>query len=173
MESSRRWNCATRSISCWVCSGTLKSAGKRTNYLARFSCALWMWQFLRGENRAKSMVTPRIMTDLQSNQSLEKKDKLAIFSLSAGHFINDAYSNLLGLLLPLLIANLNLTITQAGWLGGILVVSSSFTQPLYGYISDRYLKRFFAVFSPLITAVFMSCIGLAPNFWALACLLAC
>jgi FSR family fosmidomycin resistance protein-like MFS transporter len=67
---------------------------------------------------------------------------------------------------------LNLSITQAGWLGGILVFSSSFTQPLYGYVSDRYLKRFFAVFSPLITAVFMSCIGLAPNFWSLACLLA-
>ena len=119
--------------------------------------------------------TPRIsrMANLEPNRSLEKKDKLAIVSLSAGHFINDAYSNLLGPLLPLLMANLNLSITQAGWLGGILVFSSSFTQPLYGYISDRYLKRFFAVFSPLITAVFMSCIGLAPNFWVLAWLLAC
>lgn len=113
------------------------------------------------------------MTSLEPNRSLEKRDKLAILSLSAGHFINDAYSNFLGPLLPLLMTNLNLSITQAGWLGGILVFSSSFTQPLYGYVSDRYLKRFFAVFSPLITAVFMSCIGLAPNFWPLACLLAC
>ena len=109
----------------------------------------------------------------EPNRSLERRDKLAILSLSAGHFINDAYSNLLGPLLPLLMTNLNLSITQAGWLGGILVFSSSFMQPVYGYISDRYSKRFFAVFSPLITAVFMSCIGLAPNFWVLACLLAC
>ena len=113
------------------------------------------------------------MASLEATSTLEKRDKLAILSLSAGHFINDAYSNFLGPLLPLLMANLNLSITQAGWLGGILVFSSSFTQPLYGYISDRYLKRFFAVFSPLITAVFMSCIGLAPNFWILAGLLAC
>ena len=113
------------------------------------------------------------MASLKATSTLEKRDKLAILSLSAGHFINDAYSNFLGPLLPLLMANLNLSITQAGWLGGILVFSSSFTQPLYGYISDRYLKRFFAVFSPLITAVFMSCIGLAPNFWILAGLLAC
>jgi MFS transporter, FSR family, fosmidomycin resistance protein len=112
------------------------------------------------------------MTHVDSEESLAKSDKLAIVSLSAGHFINDAYSNFLGPLLPLLMVKLNLSIAQAGWLGGILVFSSSFTQPLYGYVSDRYMKRFFAVFSPLITALFMSCIGLAPNFLTLACLLA-
>ncbi len=105
--------------------------------------------------------------------SLEKKDKLALFSLSVGHFINDAYSNFLGPLLPLLVGNLGLTIAEAGWLAAILVVSSSFAQPLYGYISDRYLKRAFVVFSPLATAVFMSCLGMASNYWTLALLLVC
>lgn len=105
--------------------------------------------------------------------SLEKKDKLALFSLSVGHFINDAYSNFLGPLLPLLVAKLRLSIAEAGWLAAILVVSSSFMQPLYGYISDRYLKRAFVVFSPLVTAVFMSCIGMAPTYETLALLLVC
>ncbi|PYV42354.1 MAG: hypothetical protein DMG06_14360 [Acidobacteria bacterium] len=104
---------------------------------------------------------------------LEKKDKVAIFSLSVGHFINDAYSNFLGSLLPLLMVKLKLTIAEAGWLGAILVISSSFTQPIYGYLSDRYLQRCFAVFSPLVTAVFMSCLGLAPNCWILVSLLIC
>ncbi len=104
---------------------------------------------------------------------LEKKDKLAIFSLSVGHFINDAYSNFLGSLLPLLMVKLKLTIAEAGWLGALLVISSSFTQPIYGYLSDRHLQRVFAVFSPLITAVFMSCLGLASNYWTLASLLIC
>ncbi|MEW5977937.1 MAG: MFS transporter [Acidobacteriota bacterium] len=106
-------------------------------------------------------------------RSLPKQDRLAIFSLSAGHFINDAYSNFLGPLLPLLVAKFHLTITQAGWLAAILVFSSSFTQPFYGYISDRYLKRLFAVFSPLVTAVFMSCLGLASGYWSLAAILFC
>jgi FSR family fosmidomycin resistance protein-like MFS transporter len=79
----------------------------------------------------------------------DHKDRLAILSLSVGHFINDAYSNFLGPLLPFLIPKLNLSIAEAGWLAAILVISSSFTQPLYGYISDRYLKRAFVVFSPL------------------------
>jgi MFS transporter, FSR family, fosmidomycin resistance protein len=106
-------------------------------------------------------------------QPLQKKDKLAIFSLSVGHFINDAYSNFLGSLLPLLVHKLNISIAQAGWLVAVLVISSSFTQPMYGYISDRYSTRLFAVFSPLVTAVFMSCLPLAPNYWTLALLLAC
>jgi FSR family fosmidomycin resistance protein-like MFS transporter len=106
-------------------------------------------------------------------QPLERKDKLVIFSLSVGHFINDAYSNFLGSLLPLLVKSLNISIAQAGWLAAILVISSSFTQPVYGYISDRYSKRFFTVFSPLVTAVFMSCLTLAPNYWTLALLLIC
>ena len=102
---------------------------------------------------------------------MSRSDKLTLFSLSVGHFINDSYSNFLGPLLPLLIAKLNLTMAQAGWLATILVFSSSFTQPLYGYISDRYSTRSFAVFSPLITAVFMSCLGLAPSYGVLSALL--
>jgi FSR family fosmidomycin resistance protein-like MFS transporter len=90
-----------------------------------------------------------------------------------GHFINDAYSNFLGPLLPFLVPKLNLTIAEAGWLAAILVISSSFTQPLYGYISDRYLKRAFVVFSPLVTALFMSCLGLANSYAMLALLLIC
>ena len=103
----------------------------------------------------------------------DHKDRLAILSLSVGHFINDAYSNFLGPLLPFLVPKLNLSIAEAGWLAAILVISSSFTQPLYGYISDRYLKRAFVVFSPLVTALFMSCLGLADSYAMLALLLIC
>ena len=103
----------------------------------------------------------------------DHKDRLAILSLSVGHFINDAYSNFLGPLLPFLVPKLNLSIAEAGWLAAILVISSSFAQPLYGYISDRYLKRAFVVFSPLVTALFMSCLGLADSYAMLALLLVC
>src|SRR5262245_23714829 len=44
-------------------------------------------------------------------------------------------------------------------------------QPVYGAISDRYAKRFFAVFGPAITATFISMIGLAPSYWALLLIL--
>jgi MFS transporter, FSR family, fosmidomycin resistance protein len=99
------------------------------------------------------------------------RDKWTLFFLSLGHFINDSYSNFLGPLLPLLLIKLKMSLAQAGWLVAIQVFSSSFMQPLYGYLSDRYLKRAFVVFSPLVTALFMSFIGVVPNYWMLALLL--
>lgn len=104
--------------------------------------------------------------------SLRPKERVTIVSLSAAHFFNDGYSNFLGPLLPLLVTKLSLTIAQAGWLAAVSTISTSFTQPFYGYLSDRYRKVSFTIFGPLITAVFMSCIGLAPNFLVLATLLA-
>lgn len=109
---------------------------------------------------------------VQPEQSLRRRDRATIASLSGAHFVNDTYANFLGPLLPLIVGKLSLTIAQAGWLGAVLTVSSCFMQPVYGYLSDRYLVRFFAVFSPLITTVFMSFIGIAPNFTVLALLLA-
>ena len=104
-------------------------------------------------------------------ESLRRRDRTTIASLSGAHFVNDTYANFLGPLLPLIVGKLSLTIAQAGWLGAVLTVSSCFMQPVYGYLSDRYLVRFFAVFSPLITTVFMSFIGIAPNLTVLALLL--
>ncbi len=109
--------------------------------------------------------------DLHPEEALRRRDRITIASLSGAHFVNDTYANFLGPLLPLVVGKLSLTIAQAGWLGAVLTVSSCFMQPVYGYLSDRYLVRFFAVFSPLITTVFMSFIGLAPNFTVLALLL--
>jgi FSR family fosmidomycin resistance protein-like MFS transporter len=102
---------------------------------------------------------------------LSKNDKLTIAALSAGHFINDSYSNMLGPLLPLLMAKMGFSLGHAGLLGSLLVFSSSLTQPLFGYLGDRYVRRALAIYSPLVTALFMSMIGLAPIFAWLAVLL--
>jgi MFS transporter, FSR family, fosmidomycin resistance protein len=99
---------------------------------------------------------------------LSKKEKTTIAAISVGHFINDSYSNMLGPLLPLLMAKLGFSLGQAGFLGSLLVFSSSLTQPLYGYLGDRYVHRAFVIYGPLVTAVFMSLIGTAPGFFWLA-----
>jgi FSR family fosmidomycin resistance protein-like MFS transporter len=129
--------------------------------------------FLRRSFVALSTPQKILFKEGREMRDLQKEDRLAIFSLSAGHFISDAYSNFLGPLLPLLVLKLKLSIAQAGWLAAMQVISSSLTQPAYGYLSDRYLKRLFAVFSPLVTVVFMSFLGVAPNYLTLALLLLC
>ncbi len=87
--------------------------------------------------------------------------------LSIGHFFVDLYSSALGALQPLLVERFRLSLTQVGILGGVLVFSSSVTQPLYGFLSDRFRTRLFAALSPAVAAVFISALGLAPGFPAL------
>jgi MFS transporter, FSR family, fosmidomycin resistance protein len=100
-----------------------------------------------------------------------KKEKLTLAALCAGHFVSDSYSSIIYPLLPLLQAKLSLTTSQVFWLAPLYAISSSLMQPAYGLISDRYARRFFAVFSPTITAVFVSMIGLAPSYSTLVLVL--
>lgn len=102
---------------------------------------------------------------------MTKKNRLRLAVLCAGHFINDAYSSTIYPLLPMLGEKLALSTTQVFWLAPLYAISSSLLQPLYGVISDRYARRFFAVFAPAITAVFVSLIGIAPSYGVLIVLL--
>ncbi len=87
--------------------------------------------------------------------------------LSLGHFTVDLYSGALGALQPWLVQRHALSLTQAGILGGLLVFSSSVMQPAYGVISDRIRRPVFVALGPLVAAIFISALGLAPSYWAL------
>lgn len=94
---------------------------------------------------------------------------LTLVLLSSAHFFIDLYSGALGVLQPLLVEKLHLSLTQAGVLGGVLVFSSSVTQPLYGYLSDRWRSRLFSALSPALAGICISALGYAPAYaWALA-----
>jgi FSR family fosmidomycin resistance protein-like MFS transporter len=98
---------------------------------------------------------------------LDRRAKLTIALLSMGHFSADAYSSFLLPMLPVLAVKLRLTPARAGILVPTLMVTSSLCQPLYGLVSDRYLKRSMSVFGPLIAACFISSIGLVTSLPAL------
>ncbi|HSE36766.1 MAG TPA: MFS transporter, partial [Blastocatellia bacterium] len=102
---------------------------------------------------------------------MRRTDKLTLAALCAGHFVNDSYSSIIYPLLPLIKVKLGLTPAQVFWLAPLYAISSSLMQPVYGFISDRYFRRFFAVFGPAITGVFVSMIGLAPSYGILIVLL--
>lgn len=100
-----------------------------------------------------------------------RREKLTLVALCAGHFVNDSYSSIVFPLLPLLKAKLGLSTTQIFWLAPLYAISSSLMQPIYGFISDRYARRFFAVFGPAITGLFVSMVGLAPSYGVLILIL--
>lgn len=84
--------------------------------------------------------------------------------LSLGHFFVDLYSGSLGVLQPFLVEKLRLTLAQAGLLGGLLVFSSSVTQPLYGVFSDRFRTPLFSALGPAVAGVFILAGALAPSY---------
>src|SRR5512139_2398534 len=81
-----------------------------------------------------------------------------------GHFINDLYPAFLPPLLPLLVAKFPLSFTRATLLAAPLSFSASLTQPVFGYLSDRMGGRKMLIYGPVVGAVSLSCIGLAPGF---------
>ncbi|MBK9167209.1 MAG: MFS transporter [Bryobacterales bacterium] len=85
----------------------------------------------------------------------------------AAHFVIDMYSIGLGVLQPLLLERYSLSLTQAGFLAGMLVFSSSLLQPVYGFLSDRFHTRMFTVLAPATAGIFLSTLGWAPGYWTL------
>lgn len=94
---------------------------------------------------------------------MNKQAKSTIALLSTTHAVLDSYSSFLFQLLPVMTLRLGLKPAQAGFLTPLLMISSSLMQPVYGMISDRYLKRSMAVFGPLVAAVFLSMLGTATS----------
>jgi len=97
--------------------------------------------------------------------------KSKTFLLSAGHLVNDSYNGFLAPILPLLMAKFNWSLAVTASLATVLSVTSSLTQPIHGYLSDRFPSRYFVILGPLLTASFMSFIGIAPSYQAFVMLL--
>lgn len=87
-----------------------------------------------------------------------------IFALSLVHFTGDFYAAFLTPLLPLFMDKLGLTLTQVGLLAGISRFLAFVVQPSAGYVADHYHTRFFILGGPLLAAVFMPLIGIAPSY---------
>jgi FSR family fosmidomycin resistance protein-like MFS transporter len=114
---------------------------------------------------AGALAPPSRLERLVSGYSL-----LALLSL--GHTFIDLYSGALGVLQPFLIRKLELSLTQAGILGGALILSSSVAQPLYGYLSDRFRSPLFTTLAPAVAGLCICSLAWAPAYgYALLCVI--
>ena len=79
----------------------------------------------------------------------------SLLSLSLAHFTLDLYPSILPIMLPFLMASLHLTYTQAGLVATAYLVGSSLTQPLFGYLADRFTPRILGPLGVIWTAAFI------------------
>jgi FSR family fosmidomycin resistance protein-like MFS transporter len=97
-------------------------------------------------------------------------DRGRVLSISAVHFVHDCYTSFLAPALPLIIDKLGISYGMTGLLAVIQRIPSLFN-PLIGIIAERPVMRYMVIFSPALTALFMSLIGMAPGYTLLAVLL--
>lgn len=98
---------------------------------------------------------------------LRDVDVKMIFMLFLIHFTGDFYNSFITPLLPAFASTLSLTLTQVGFLAAISRVLSFVVQPPVGYFADHYRTRLFILGGPLLSTIFMSLTGVAPNFLVL------
>ena len=87
--------------------------------------------------------------------------------MALAHGVNDAYAAFLSPLLPRIMDRMGLSIALAATLAMTLSLAASLLQPLMGYLSDRFGRRVFVVLGPLLSAVFLSLVGVPSTFWVL------
>ena len=104
-----------------------------------------------------------------------KKDKEGfqtanIALIGTSHFLHDVYTSFLAPALPFLIEKLGITYGLAGLLHVIQRIPS-LLNPFVGMMADRMSMRYLVIFSPAVTGIAMSLIGIAPGYVFLALLL--
>ncbi len=98
-------------------------------------------------------------------------DTPTILAVSGAHLVHDSYPAFVGVLLPLLITQLGISLAVAGLLAATFRVGTA-VQPILGHIADRADTRYWIVLAPGATAVAISLLGLAPSPAVVALLLA-
>ena len=102
----------------------------------------------------------------------QDKNKKIIQTLSLGHFVTDAYSGFLNPIMPFIAAKIGISMAIATCLISISNLTSSLSQPFFGYIADKWQRRFFIFWGMLMASIFLSFLGLANNIYFLTiCLL--
>ncbi|HLZ48758.1 MAG TPA: MFS transporter, partial [Candidatus Limnocylindria bacterium] len=93
----------------------------------------------------------------------------SVAAMASAHLINDSYAYMLPALLPLLIGKLGIGLGLAGLLVTLYQASSSFTQPVFGHMSDRGGRtRWMAWTGVALSGCAAALLGLAPSFAAVA-----
>ena len=87
-----------------------------------------------------------------------------LWLMTFGHLVIDSNAALLFALLPLFVTQLHINLAQAGALATVLLMTSSITQPVFGYLHDRYPVFPMAAAGLLVAGVGMGLTGFVTSY---------
>jgi MFS transporter, FSR family, fosmidomycin resistance protein len=93
-----------------------------------------------------------------------------LWLMTLGHLVIDSNAALLFALLPLFVTQLHINLAQAGALSTLLLMTSSITQPLFGWVHDRYPLFPMAAAGLLVAGIGMGLTGFVTSYTQMAAL---
>lgn len=105
------------------------------------------------------------------SQTLAVSGGIVVSLMTLSHTANDMWTSLLSPLLPQIRETYNVSIADTAILVAILSFAGSMLQPVLGILGDRMDRRLLAAFGPMLTALGLTMIGYAPNFFLLGALI--
>ncbi|MCL4517435.1 MAG: MFS transporter [Firmicutes bacterium] len=94
-----------------------------------------------------------------------KTNRRQAFLVAAGHLFNDFYGSLLTPILPILVRELNISLTMAGAVVSTLSLTTAFLQPIFGWLVDRRPRLWVLSLGLAWIATLMTFTGFAPHYW--------
>jgi|GEM_PF-528689 len=109
------------------------------------------------------------MNNIENLSSIHsnKFNNIQIFLSAISHFITDIYQNFIIGLIPLITLKFGLSLFKVALLTSTSVIANSLFSPIFGYFSDKKGLKYFLITGPLVTSVFLSLIGVIPNYYIL------
>ena len=98
-------------------------------------------------------------------ESRKISNKTIIFLNFTTHMFTDTYACFIVGLIPIITARLELSLFLVSILTAVNFMSSSLTQPAFGYFSDKYGTKYFLIIGPLVASIFISMVGVLPSYW--------
>lgn len=99
---------------------------------------------------------------METFRALISNRALLVFML--GHFTVDMYGGILPIMFPVFVDEFDLSKGAVGLIALGYTGAASLSQPLFGYLSDRFGSRYLAVSSMAWSAIMIGVIGIAPQY---------
>ncbi|MHB1006470.1 MAG: MFS transporter [Chloroflexota bacterium] len=87
-----------------------------------------------------------------------------LLTLALAHFTSDTYSNMLPILWPVFLVTFNLDYAKVGFATASYTLAGALTQPLFGYLGDKFGSRWLGALGVGWVAICISATALAPSY---------